>query len=56
MEVIVFLVIVSTSLAAGAVLFFVWLVRQRSHEHTDRMSFLPLEESRPVPPETRHEN
>jgi hypothetical protein len=35
---------VSLVLAAFAILAFVFVVRQRDHEHSDRLSLLPLED------------
>ncbi|MFW6067533.1 MAG: cbb3-type cytochrome oxidase assembly protein [Myxococcota bacterium] len=44
MEVLILLVFVSTVLVAGAVAFFVWNVRQGTHEFAERLALLPLEE------------
>ncbi len=43
MEVLIFLLFVGLLLAAAGVAFFVWNVRERNHEHGDRLSLLPLE-------------
>jgi cbb3-type cytochrome oxidase maturation protein len=48
-EVLILLVLVSVCLAAGGVGFFVWNVRQEAHQHTDRLSLLPLQDE-PEPP------
>ncbi len=52
MSVITLLIIVSGGLATMGVVFFVWLVRQRSHEHIDRLAFLPLEDNSTTTPAT----
>lgn len=46
MEVLILLVFVSVCLATGAVAFFVWNVRQHTHQHTERLALLPLEDDR----------
>lgn len=43
MNVLVLLLFVGVVLVALAVGFFAWTVRQRSHEHNDRMALLPLD-------------
>ncbi len=43
MEVIILLLFVSTVLAASGVAFFAWNLRQKSHEHADRLALLPLD-------------
>ena len=45
MEVLVLLIFVSLVLVASAVGFFAWNVRQQAHDHVDRLSLLPLDES-----------
>lgn len=42
MNVIVLQVFVSLMLVAGSVLLFVSSVRDRNHEHADRLALLPL--------------
>lgn len=42
MEVLILTVFVSVVLVSGAVLFFLWTLHQRSHEHGDRLALLPL--------------
>jgi hypothetical protein len=42
-EVLIVLALVSLSLAAGAVLFFARGLRDRTHEHADRLALLPLD-------------
>jgi hypothetical protein len=43
MEVLVLTVFASVVLGLGAVLFFAWNVRERSHEHGEHLALLPLE-------------
>ena len=43
MNVMVMQVFVSLMLVASAVLLFAYSVRQRDHEHADRLSLFPLE-------------
>jgi hypothetical protein len=51
MNVMVLQVFVSLMLVAGSVVLFVHSVRQRDHEHADRLSLAPLEDDLPeVPP------
>jgi cbb3-type cytochrome oxidase maturation protein len=42
-EVLILTVFVSLVLVAGELIFFAWNVRHGSHEHSDRLSLLPLE-------------
>lgn len=50
MEVLILLVFVSLTLAASAVGFFAWLVRQRTFQHADRLALLAIEDdARPTP-------
>lgn len=49
MSVIVLQVFVSLMLVAGSVVLFVWTVRGRTLEHTDRLSLAPLEDDAPQP-------
>ena len=44
MEVLILTVFVSVLLVATELLFFTWNLRQGTHEHSDRMSLLPLED------------
>lgn len=44
MEVLILLIFVSLLLAGSAVGLFVWLTRQRTFEHGDRLELLPIEE------------
>jgi cbb3-type cytochrome oxidase maturation protein len=44
MNVIPLLVLCSLFLGACGVLMFLYSVRQRDHEHADRLSLLPLED------------
>jgi cbb3-type cytochrome oxidase subunit 3 len=39
----------SVVLAFAAVLFFAWNVRGKSHEHTEHLSLLPLDDEASVP-------
>ena len=43
MEVLILQVFVSLVLVAGSVVLFAYSMRQRDHEHADRLSLLPLE-------------
>ena len=43
MEVLVLQVFVSLLLVAGSILLFSYSMRQRDHEHADRLSLLALE-------------
>ncbi len=49
MNVIPLLVLCSLFLGAFGVLMFLYSVRQRDHEHADRLALLPLEDD--LPPE-----
>lgn len=44
MEVLILTVFVSVVLVLASILFFGWNVRMRSHEHSDRLSLLPLQD------------
>lgn len=44
MSILVLLIFVSLALVGGAVLFFAWLVKERSDEHADRLTLLPLQD------------
>ncbi len=43
MDVLILLLFVSMVLAACGVAFFVWNLREHAHEHSARLSLLPLE-------------
>ena len=43
MDVIILLVFVSLVFVLLAVGFYAWILRGRSHEHTDRLPLLPLD-------------
>jgi nitrogen fixation-related uncharacterized protein len=49
-DVLILTVFASVVLGAGAVVFFAWNVRNRSHEHDEHLALLPLggEEQREV--------
>ena len=49
MNVLVLQVFVSLMLVAGSVVLFAYSVRQRDHEHADRLSLVPLEDERAAP-------
>jgi hypothetical protein len=49
-NVMVLQVFVSLMLVAGSIVLFVHSVRQRDHEHADRLSLAPLEEEVTVVP------
>ncbi len=44
MEVLVLQVFVSLCLVAGSLILFAYTMRQRNHEHADRLALFPLEE------------
>jgi hypothetical protein len=44
MNVVVLQVFVSLVLVAGSLILFVHSIRQRDHEHADRLSLVPLED------------
>ena len=48
MNVVPILVLVSLSLAALAVVLFLYVTKSGTHEHADRLSLLPLEDDRPT--------
>ena len=48
MSVVVLQVFVSLMLVASSVLLFLVSVRQRDHEHADRLSLIPLEDEQPA--------
>jgi nitrogen fixation-related uncharacterized protein len=43
-EVLVLMVFVSLVLVAGAVALFAWLLKERTHEHAERLALLPLDD------------
>ncbi len=47
MNVVVLMVFVSLMLVAGSVVMFAVSIRQKDHEHADRLSLAPLEEDSP---------
>jgi nitrogen fixation-related uncharacterized protein len=49
MSVIVLQVFVSLMLVVGAVVLFVWTVRNHTLEHADRLSLAPLDDDEPNP-------
>ena len=50
MEVLILLVFVSLTLAGSAVGLFVWLTRERTFEHGDRLELLPMDDAERVRP------
>jgi hypothetical protein len=48
MNVMLLQVFVSLMLVAGSLVLFVHSVRQRDHEHADRLSLAPLEDDRAI--------
>ena len=44
MEVLILQVFVSLLLVGGSILLFAYSMRQRTHEHCDRLSLLPLDQ------------
>lgn len=55
MDVLLLLVFLSAGLATAAVFFFVWTVRARTFDQSDRLALLPLKDDAGVahPPEDR---
>lgn len=51
MDVLILTVFVSLMLVLAAVLFFGWNVRNRSHEHAERLVLLPLQDEATTPRE-----
>jgi hypothetical protein len=49
MNVVVLQVFVSLMLVASSVVLFLVSVRQRDHEHADRLSLIPLEDDAAAP-------
>lgn len=49
MNVIVLQLFVSLMLVLGSIVLFIASVRQRDHEHTDRLALAPLEPEQTVP-------
>ena len=46
MEVLILTVFVSLMLVAGELIFFAWNLHHGAHDHSDRLSLLPLEDER----------
>ncbi len=56
MEALMLTVFVSILLVAASLLFFAWNLHHGSHDHSERLALLPLEEdARLAPPESTHE-
>jgi hypothetical protein len=53
MSVVILQVFVSLMLVASSVLLFLVSVRQRDHEHADRLSLIPLEDEHPAVPSSK---
>jgi cbb3-type cytochrome oxidase maturation protein len=51
-EVLILQVFVSLMLVVGSIVLFAWSMRQRDHEHADRLSLLPIadDDARPEEP------
>ena len=49
MEILILTVFVSLMLVAGELVFFAWNLRHGTHDHSDRLSLLPLEDERRIP-------
>jgi len=50
MEILILTVFVSLTLVAAGLTFFAWNVHHGTHDHSDRLSLLPLEDdARQVP-------
>lgn len=45
-------VFVSLMLVVSSLVLFAYSIRQRDHEHADRLCLLPLEEERHTPPQS----
>jgi cbb3-type cytochrome oxidase maturation protein len=45
-EVLILLVFVSLTLAGSAIGMFVWLIRQKTFEHDERLELLPIDDRR----------
>lgn len=50
MEVLILTTFVSVCLAAAGAALFVWSVKNRTFDQSDRLALLPLEEPPPLPP------
>ena len=51
MEILILLILISLVLVGCAVAFFAWTLRERTYDHSDRLSLLPLVDSeRPADP------
>lgn len=44
MEALILTVFVSVVLVLSSIVFFGWNVRQRTHEHSERLALLPLQQ------------
>lgn len=53
MAVLILQVFVSLVLVAGSLLLFVYSMKNRDHEHADRLSLLPLSEEKHADPNHR---
>jgi cbb3-type cytochrome oxidase maturation protein len=49
MEILILTVFVSLMLVTGELVFFAWNLLQGTHDHSDRLSLLPLEDERRTP-------
>ncbi len=56
MEVLTLTVFASLVLGLAAVLFFAWNVRGRSHEHTEHLALLPLDDDEPERSRSKEES
>lgn len=52
MEILILLIFLCVVLAAGAVGFFAWTVKQGTFDHVDRLALLPLDEEGTTTPTT----
>jgi len=48
-EVLILLIFVSLVLATSAVGFFAWNLKDKNHEHADRLTLLPLSDDDALP-------
>lgn len=53
MEIVTLLIFVSLVLVACGLGFFAWTLRQRTFEHCERLSLLPVEDEADLPPRRR---
>ena len=52
MDILILTLFVSLVLAAAGIGFFIWSVKQGTHEHSERLALLPLEDDLDIEEET----